>query len=997
MQSTANKNMDREERRKRYLMRESKRVNHISLASSQGQAQRKSVPSASFSSSSSTGYIERKGIMMGKWKSYKTDPFTSERSTQRIVDGGTEIDGKNDARLGQNSKECVRSERHSRQHSLDTTEDHGRDEFTELIPSIDCMNLAVDFGRERLVEKKHHSKKELGISFQDASSFLKKQEEEEFLAELPPPSTTSTDPPSSEWVERGHNNPCFDASFIGNKRDTLESGKLSLSRGGEETYFLQESAVSAGKLQKRNTQSHHKELHGFDSDQSLAGAQKYTSEARAFTACVTNRVQDTLNIAGSQSTQEDYSVIEVIKRGPPGIKVALGELNGLLSYNPKHDACDMKRRDNEGQHNMKSDVRNQGRHNVHEYEAGAVFYQPPSDQLEADRFPLSSDYTQMRRWQSAEHQRNMPTRDMKEISRKRDHQNKNKSTVRIGHFASSQTELDVGDISSSSGWTEKFFGLSFSSNASCLAEDELGPRHESDVFKGANDPYSADTTTTIRSKTRFAKKMNSIAENAEDDSMGCLQTKSQRSKSNICARARNVDSPTKRLHLNTDGERNEFMKLDVKRKHCKQQSSRVHLPRYEDIQPQSAFMQDSRYCRRLLCSIGDSIKENISFTNRSNSTARICFSLLPLSIGCHQYTVSPAVLDIPAGARRDFSLEFRATCAGVSAGILQFRGIDANTLFAPYEVLIEACVKESKKVFKESFHEQNVKPMEKPCRDDSSAINDEKPTQIEELKEDEEEKELLEISPTFIRFNAKAINGETIIPEGNITISNRSNSSIPFKISCNHENIQITPKQGVVESKCDISISVSPISRPFLKSSRRRSMGIEKNNEQKTIEGKDPADVWYGSFTLQVGTSLSREISIVLEPSALEILPNFDDTARRRHGLRNQTDSFYYTRKMNRQGLYFHARAVECGNCPIAESHQVPVYICNGSNNPMTVFLQELSPPFYCNYSTTTIQPRKFIEVPVSFTPKVKGKVSTSLHAYSLADKASVTLIARGV
>lgn len=411
-------------------------------------------------------------------------------------------------------------------------------------------------------------------------------------------------------------------------------------------------------------------------------------------------------------------------------------------------------------------------------------------------------------------------------------------------------------------------------------------------------------------------------------------------------------------------------------------------------------MRDSRYCRRLLCSIGDSIKENISFTNRSHSTARICFSLLPLSTGCHQYTISPAVLDIPAGARRDFSLEFKATCAGVSAGILQFRGIDANTLFAPYEVLIEACVKERNNITKGSCHESNPQTTKKSFPEDKpSLIQVDNPTQIEELNEDDEDKELVEISPTFIRFNTNSINGETIVPDGDMSITNHSNSSIPFKISCIHENIQINPKQGVVDSKCNVSIIVSPISRPFLReNTRRRSLGVEKNTEQqRSNEGKDPADVWYGSFTVQVGTSLSREISIVVEPSALEILPSFESTARRRHGLRNQTDSFYYTRKMNRQGLYFHARAVECGNCPIAEFHQVPVYICNGSNNPMTVFLQELSPPFYCSYTTTTIQPRKFIEVPVSFTPKVKGKVSTSLHAYSLTDKASVTLIARGV
>ncbi|KAG6957667.1 hypothetical protein JG687_00009846 [Phytophthora cactorum] len=61
------------------------------------------------------------------------------------------------------------------------------------------------------------------------------------------------------------------------------------------------------------------------------------------------------------------------------------------------------------------------------------------------------------------------------------------------------------------------------------------------------------------------------------------------------------------------------------------------------------------------------------------------------------------------------------------------------------------------------------------------------------------------------------------------------------------------------------------------------------------------------------------------------------------------------------------------------------------------LFLQDLQEPFSCAYSTTTIEPRKFIAVMVTFTPKVVGKVATSLFAYSVTDKAVVTLVARGI
>ncbi|TMW63129.1 hypothetical protein Poli38472_002070 [Pythium oligandrum] len=49
-------------------------------------------------------------------------------------------------------------------------------------------------------------------------------------------------------------------------------------------------------------------------------------------------------------------------------------------------------------------------------------------------------------------------------------------------------------------------------------------------------------------------------------------------------------------------------------------------------------IQMPRRCRRLLCTVGETMTEEIVFSNGSSRTGRICVSLLPLSTGCQQFS-----------------------------------------------------------------------------------------------------------------------------------------------------------------------------------------------------------------------------------------------------------------------------------------------------------------------------------------------------------------------
>lgn len=370
--------------------------------------------------------------------------------------------------------------------------------------------------------------------------------------------------------------------------------------------------------------------------------------------------------------------------------------------------------------------------------------------------------------------------------------------------------------------------------------------------------------------------------------------------------------------------------------------------------------------------------ERIVFANGSDAVARICVSLLPLSTGCQQFSVSPAVLELAPRASSAFHVTFKARTAGVAAGIFQFRGVGVDALFAPYEVLIEASVRRNLAL--QAFDVAGSTPR---------IVDTARDRQVEELRPSRCINDI-EIGPTFIQFErSKSRQDGDAVGAATLKITNNTLETQSFAISCAHENLKIRPESGRIAPASEVAVTLLPLARPL----------DPRRHDDSAVSGRSAprAESWTGSFTVSVGASVSREVSFIISADAMQRLPPFDAIARSRHQISSQTDSFYYTKKRNRRGLYFHARAVECGSCNVGESHQVPVYICNGSSAPMTVFLQDLMDPFSCSYVTTTIEPRKFIEVPVTFTPKVAGKVSTSLFAYSVTDKAVVTLVARGI
>jgi hypothetical protein len=376
------------------------------------------------------------------------------------------------------------------------------------------------------------------------------------------------------------------------------------------------------------------------------------------------------------------------------------------------------------------------------------------------------------------------------------------------------------------------------------------------------------------------------------------------------------------------------------------------------------------------------VTEQIIFSNSTSVMGRLCVSLLPLSIGCQQFSVAPAVLELSPQSSGAFHVTFNAQRGGVAAGIFQFRGVGIESLFRPYEVLMEASVRQ--------IYELDDRTRTSVARGNQARQRNTKNTSrhVEELRNSVSVKDV-DIGPTFIQFEKKSgANGERVVKQSKIRVVNNTAEALPFKVKCAHENLRVSPISGMLPPASEAFVTILPISQPFHKSSNDESTASFRS----VIEEK-----WCGSLSIQVGKHHAREVSVVVDAPLLALLPPFDEIARSRHQISSQTDSFYYTKRRNRHGLYFHSRAVECGNCMVGDWHEVPVYVCNGSSQPMTVFMQELQEPFSCAYTTTTIQPRKFIEVPVRFAPKVVGKVATSLFAYSVDQKAVVTLVARGV
>lgn len=81
--------------------------------------------------------------------------------------------------------------------------------------------------------------------------------------------------------------------------------------------------------------------------------------------------------------------------------------------------------------------------------------------------------------------------------------------------------------------------------------------------------------------------------------------------------------------------------------------------------------------------------EQVVFTNGTNSVGRICVSLLPLSTGCQQFSVSPAVLELGPKASSAFHVTFNARYAGAVSGIFQFRGSVSSRYSIPMKLSLK--------------------------------------------------------------------------------------------------------------------------------------------------------------------------------------------------------------------------------------------------------------------------------------------------------------------
>ncbi|KAG6613529.1 uncharacterized protein IUM83_04422 [Phytophthora cinnamomi] len=167
-----------------------------------------------------------------------------------------------------------------------------------------------------------------------------------------------------------------------------------------------------------------------------------------------------------------------------------------------------------------------------------------------------------------------------------------------------------------------------------------------------------------------------------------------------------------------------------------------------------------RRCRRFLCSVGDIMTEHIVFTNGTNSVGRICVSLLPLSTGCQQFSVSPAVLELGPKASSAFHVTFNARYAGAVSGIFQFRGVGVEALFHPYEVVIEASVKRRAEL-----------EAPRSARSTESRKETDINQRVQELQASSSGDQV-EVSPMFIRFDrVRNKNGELVIRKAKLRLA----------------------------------------------------------------------------------------------------------------------------------------------------------------------------------------------------------------------------------
>ncbi|OQR94763.1 hypothetical protein ACHHYP_00942 [Achlya hypogyna] len=366
--------------------------------------------------------------------------------------------------------------------------------------------------------------------------------------------------------------------------------------------------------------------------------------------------------------------------------------------------------------------------------------------------------------------------------------------------------------------------------------------------------------------------------------------------------------------------------------------------------PYTKALDRPKLCKRFLCTLGGEISETFVFRNTSAQYARICASIVPLSRGCNQFRIVPTVLEMPPHASDHFVIRFIASQVGAVSGIFQFRSMSGDPRATPYEIIVDAHVKES------------ATPPRPPARIVQEAAEE----GVMEVTES-----AVDVDPTFLRLMAQ--NDAKVFD-----VINYSERDVPFSISCPYPNLSVVPTQGVVQPQSKFTVAVHCVATAVT----------------PVPPMKKP---WTGSFTITLNNSLTREIIVVLDAPSRSPATQMHAQSYPKSSQLSQSSAASSTRtkKRSKRGLFFQADNMDCGATPLNTSQCVPVRICNGAKEPMTVFVQTLGRPFSCAYSTLTLRPRSYVEVPVVFTPEKPGEASVPMVVYTNTDKAILMLHGR--
>lgn len=343
--------------------------------------------------------------------------------------------------------------------------------------------------------------------------------------------------------------------------------------------------------------------------------------------------------------------------------------------------------------------------------------------------------------------------------------------------------------------------------------------------------------------------------------------------------------------------------------------------------------------------------------------------LIPLGVGCQQFSIVPNVLELQANQNGCFVVSFSASILGAVACIVQFKSSAASLDSPPYEIMLDASVKKPQHLIQADVP-QKLQPNAR-----FSNVSSTKGT--------------VDIHPTFLKFSKSEFSRKLLHhstqPENalSIMLSNTTSENVPFKLECPHDNVRLSKKQGHVYAGSTKKIYVWPISRPFV-----------ENEQTAGISYMSKDGSWNGTLSIVLNGE-HRDLSIAFDKELLQALPEMVDLARSFGNISQVANTREPNNSKKRDGLYFSSKRISFGPCSSKERHQVLVKLCNGSHESMSVFLQKPHAPFYIRHVSITLRPRTYVKIPIFLKGHKAGKFTTNIEAFSLSERTYVQIAAQ--